>query len=319
MRCPHCGARHQEDGFKCTECGEMIKVVPKTTWKQIIVGAIVLIVLGILGFAFIYMNSNNVGIFAKDEPQSFNDYSWEELATISSDMTLAGNVDGAMREAKKHGFVAEDGSLRTDLTKEFELADGTKAQAHLIDVSHDPRSNNSGNAGMTFVVTVPMDEEGMNASATNAGGWDRAQLRASLNNDLFSQLPEDLQNYIVEVKKPTNNTGSTTSSDAVTITNDKLFAPSFVELMGVSEGDIGYAEVLNAEGSQYLLFENDSFKAEFEKQLAEGSALSWWLRSPNPETADQFFSQGAGYDTEQTTPLSMPANDKLSVVICFCI
>lgn len=319
MRCPHCGARHQEDGFKCTECGEMIKVVPKTTWKQIIVGAIVLIVLGILGFAFIYMDSNRVGIFAQDEPQSFNDYSWEELATISSDMTLAGNVDGAMREAKKHGFVADDGSLRTDLTKEFELADGTKAQAHLIGVYHDPRSNNSGNAGMTFVVTVPIDEEGMNTTATNTGGWEHAKLRETLNNDLFSQLPDDLQNYIVEVKKSTNNTGSTTSSDAVTVTNDKIFALSFVELMGVSEGNVGYAEVLNAEGSQYLLLESDSFRAEIEKQLAGESELNWWLRSPNPETADQFFSQGAGYDTEQANPLSMPADDALSVVICFCI
>lgn len=319
MRCPHCGAKHQEDGFKCTECGETIKVVSKTTWKQIIVGAVVLIVLGILGFAFIYMNSNNVGIFAKDEPQSFGDYSWEELATISSDMTLAGNVDGAMREAKKHGFVADDGSLRTDLTKEFELANGMKAQAQLIDIHHDPRSNNSGNAGMTFVVTVPMGEEGMNAGATNAGGWENAQLRASLNDDLFSQFPDDLQNYIVEVKKSTDNTGNTASSDAVTVTNDKIFALSFVELMGVSEGNVSYAEVLNAEGSQYLLFENDSFRAEFEKRLAGGSALNWWLRSPDPETTNQFFSQGTGYDTEQAGPLSMPANEKLSVVICFCI
>lgn len=319
MRCPHCGAKHQEDGFKCTECGEMIKVVPKTTWKQIIVGGIVLIILGILGFAFIYMDSNKVGIFAEDEPQSFNDYSWEELATISSDMTLAGNVDGAMREAKKHGFVAEDGSLRTDLTKEFELADGTKAQAQLIDVYHDPRSNNSGNAGMTFIITMPVSEAGMNATATNAGGWEGAQLRESLNSDLFSSLPADLQNYIVGVKKATNNTGSTESSDAVTITNDKLFALSFIELMGVSEGNVGYAEVLNAEGSQYLLFESDSFRADLEKQLAGESSLNWWLRSANPETTDQFFSQGTGYDTEQANPLSMPANDKLSVVVCFCI
>lgn len=319
MKCPHCGAKHQEDGFKCEECGEMIKVVPKTTWKQIVVGGIVLIILGILGFAFVYMDSNKVGIFAKDEPQSFNDYSWEELATISSDMTLAGNVDGAMREAKKHGFVNDDGSLRSDLTKEFELADGTKATAQLVGVYHDPRSNNAGNAGMTFMVTVPVSEAGMNDSATNAGGWETSSLRATLNDDLFASLPDDLKEYIVGVKKSTNNTGSTGSSDAVTITHDKLFALSFVELMGVSEGDQGYAEVLNAEGSQYMLLADDGFRAELEKQLAGSSSLSWWLRSANPETTDQFFSQGAGYDTEQANPLSLPANDKLSVVICFCI
>lgn len=319
MHCPHCGAKHQEDGFKCTECGEMIRVVPKTTWKQIAIGAVVLAILGVAAFAFIYMDSNNLGPFAKDEPQNFNDYSWEELATISSDMTLAGNVDGAMREAKKHGFVADDGSLRTDLTKDITLSDGTVVQAQLIDVYHDPRTNNSGNAGMSFIITSPVAQGGMNADATNTGGWEASELRAKVNGSLFDSLPEDLKNYIVEVKKQTNNTGQTVSADAVTLTNDKLWALSFVEVMGASEGNEGLVGVLNAEGSQYALLSNDTLKEEIEKKLAGSSALNWWLRSANPATDSQFLSQGTGYDTEQTVPISLPANDELSIVVGFCI
>ena len=113
MRCPHCGAPHQEDGFRCEHCNKMIDPVQsKTTWRSIVIGGIVLIILGIIGFAFIYMDSNKVGVFEQDEPQSFNDYSWEQIAEISSNMTMAGNVDGALREAKKHDFVNEDGTLR---------------------------------------------------------------------------------------------------------------------------------------------------------------------------------------------------------------
>lgn len=319
MHCPHCGARHQEDGFKCTECGQMIHVVPKTTWRSIVIGAIVLVILGIAAFAFIYMDSNKVGLFAEEQPQSFNDYSWEELADISSNMTFAGNVDGAMREAKKHGFVADDGSLRTDLVKDITLADGTVVQAHLVGVYHDPRTNNSGNAGMSFIITAPISESSMNDTATNSGGWDASAVRKEVNENFFSSLPEDLQKYIVKVRKQTNNTGQTGSADAVTVSEDKIWALSVVELTGTLEGDEGYAEVLNAEGSQYALLSNAGLREDIEKKIASSSSLNWWLRSPNPETQTQFFSQGTGYDTGQATPLSIDANSKLSVVVGFCI
>lgn len=319
MHCPHCGARHQEDGFKCTECGEMIHVVPKTTWRSIAIGAIVLVILGIAAFAFIYMDSNKVGIFAEDKPQSFNDYSWEELADISSNMTFAGNVDGAMREAKKHGFVADDGSLRSDLVKDITLADGTTVQAQLVGVYHDPRTNNSGNAGMSFIVTVPISVAAMNGAATNNGGWEASALRAKLNSDVFALLPDDLQKYIVKIRKNTNNTGATESSDAVTVTEDKIWVPSVVEWSGTLEGNVGYAQVLNAEGEQYVLLADDAFRFDLEKKLAGSDVLNWWFRSADPETQTQFFSQGIGYDTEQSTPISLPASDKLSVVIGFCI
>lgn len=319
MHCPHCGARHQEDGFRCTECHEMIHVEQKTTWKQIAIGAVALVILGIIGFSFIYMSSNKVGFFAEDEPQSFNDYSWEELATIASDMTLAGNVDGALREAKKHDFVSEDGSLRDDLVKDITLSDGTTVQAQLVGVYHDPRSNNSGNAGMTFIVTVPVSKAGMNDSAANAGGWEASQLRSALDSDMFAALPADLQNYIVKVKKYSNNAGQTDSADAVTITDDRLWIPSFIEIMGISEGTQGFATVLNAEGSQYSLLADPAFRENFEKKIADSSQLNWWLRSANPETATQFYTQGSGYDTEQATPLSLDANGELSVIIGFCL
>ena len=72
MRCPHCGAPHQEDGFRCEHCNKMIDPVqPKTTWRSIVIGGIVLIILGIIGFAFIYMDSNKVGVFEQDELRTF--------------------------------------------------------------------------------------------------------------------------------------------------------------------------------------------------------------------------------------------------------
>lgn len=88
-----------------------------------------------------------------------------------------------LREAKKHDFVNEDGTLRTDLVKDFALADGTKLQAHLVGVYHDPRTNNSGNAGMSFIVTVPVEEAPMcERQRTRAAGKRLRCARSSMAN-----------------------------------------------------------------------------------------------------------------------------------------
>ena len=89
--------------------------------------------------------------------------------------------------------------------------------------------------------------------------------------------------------------------------------------MGSSAGEQGFANVLNAEGSQYALFAVDSIRQSIEQKIASSESLNWWLRSANPETTTQFFTQGSGYDTEQANPLSMDANDTLSVIVGFCI
>lgn len=128
-----------------------------------------------------------------------------------------------------------------------------------------------------------------------------------------------MQEYIVEVKKETNNAGNTESPDAVSVTGDKVWALSAVEFAGESFGTVGYVNVLNAEGEQYMLLKDDAVKQDLLSKLAGSSDLNWWFRSPNPETATQFFSQGKGYDTEQNAPESLDANSKLSVVIGFCI
>ena len=90
-----------------------------------------------------------------------------------------------------------------------------------------------------------------------------------------------MQEYIVEVKKETNNAGNTESPDAVSVTGDKVWALSAVEFAGESFGTVGYANVLNAEGEQYMLLKDDAVKQDLLSKLAGSSDLNWWFRSPN--------------------------------------
>lgn len=89
-----------------------------------------------------------------------------------------------------------------------------------------------------------------------------------------------MQEYIVEVKKETNNAGNTESPDAVSVTGDKVWALSAVEFAGESFGTVGYVNVLNAEGEQYMLLKDDAVKQDLLSKLAGSSDLNWWFRSP---------------------------------------
>jgi hypothetical protein len=292
----------------------MIHIELKTTWRSIIIGGIFLLIVCCVAAAFVITSSNKTGYFA-EEQKDFNSYSWEELANISSNMTVAGNMEGALREAAKYGFTNEDGSLRTDLEKEITLADGTQAKARLVALHTDTRTNGSGKAGMTFVITVPLDSAAMNIEPTNEGGWENSNLRETLANIYVSQLPEDLQTYLVAVRKQTNNTGQTSSSDAVTITDDKLWLLSSVEVMGESSGSESF--VLNAEGSQYSAFADSEIRQEILQEIAESSSGNWWLRSACSTSQSQFLSI-AGSEQENA-PEAEDATNALSVVVGFCI
>lgn len=72
----------------------------------------------------------------------------------------------------------------------------------------------------------------MNSTDTNAGGWEASQMRAYLNGDWRTQLPQDLDAVIVPVDKLSNNVGETDAVSAVTTTSDALWLFSLSELAG---------------------------------------------------------------------------------------
>ena len=117
----------------------------------------------------------------------------------------------------------------------------------------------------------------MNSTDTNAGGWEASQMRAYLNGDWRTQLPQDLDAVIVPVDKLSNNVGETDAVSAVTTTSDALWLFSLSELAGAvpagrtGEGyglfEEGYVDVLDAAGDVYK-------RQRFRRRYAvEGKAL----------------------------------------------
>ena len=139
---------------------------------------------------------------------------------------------------------------------------------------------------------------------TNAGGWKGCDLRydilgstdvdggnptstcatSPIANTLMAALPEDLRAVMKPATKYTNNTGDSTSSSAVTATQDYLPLLAEFEVHGArtyaNTSEQNYQE-------QYAYYANGNSKIKY-TQTSTGSAARWWCRSPDTSNGYAF-------------------------------
>lgn len=250
--------------------------------------------------------SDNAG-----EKSAVEAYTWDELSQISNEIAAAGSEDAAIEVAKKYNLCTSDGKLDGTQVKSVTLTDGTETYVQIVGFAHDDKTS-GGKAGITFIFGDCIGEAPMNEEWTNAGGWEKSQMRSFLNSDGLGLLPNELLNVVVPVDKLTNNVGETESVSSVTITSDKLWLLSVTETYGDIEidyfGSLVYGDALNAEGSEYKLYQDMGVRQEYSADIlvkcVEETAEWWWLRSPTPfgpgdfcaVTQQGYFKDTAGAD-----------------------
>lgn len=257
--------------------------------------------------------SSSAGVAVKD---SVNDYSWEELSSISAEIAAVADEEAALDIARSYHLVNENGTLDGRQAKDIVLADGTATQAVIVGIGQDEKPG-GGTAGITFMLADAVELRAMNNDAgyielsesdylNTVGGWAACDLRSWLNGKFMDMLPVDLSAVIVPVSKTSATVPRDlvldTDSDALDLTStmlletvdDHLWLPSVSEVAGISDDseeaidDPAWSTLLKQEGSQYLLF-RDAGASEGEpcgaliKTLASpdgnGEACTWWLRS----------------------------------------
>lgn len=207
-----------------------------------------------------------------------NDYSWEEIT---------------FRTAKG---IAEE-CFKIGDEKKIVLQNGEQLVVQIYDFNHDMRERKQIKAGITFGLKYLLPQERvMNSNETAARGWETSDMRRWLNEELFFQLPEDLQKEIVMVEKRT--AGGENGQEIVT-TVDRLFLFSEIEVFGKNHhSHFG-------EGSQYPIFQNTRARC-----FNGGDTYPYSTRSIGP------------YDTYATV-LSDGSNDygntSMGVVFGFCV
>lgn len=199
----------------------------------------------------------------------------------------------------------------------------------VIGINHDVKSDGTGKAGLTFQFKNLLNNNKMNPSATNVGGWGASALRNSMNSGaIWGTVPPGLQEAIAPVMKEYCPTRTSTSFSDVASIEDTLFIASLCELAGDVPSNCGTAwvnaEWLNAEGSQYEYWKklgvnvSDSTKcAAFKKGLQSNPSASvrWWERSVSPDNDVTF----ARVDTGGYPCFGNDATNLYGVCPCFCL
>ena len=125
----------------------------------------------------------------------------------------------------------------------------------------------------------------MNATDTNAGGWEKSELRAKMNSgEIWNFMPSDFQSKVKAVEKLTNNVSGTDKDAAVTATTDKLFLLSYSEIVpSPNWADYPWT---SSEGIQYEAFKGKVTNYSGNAFLQFGGF--WWERSVCPNSSTLF-------------------------------
>ena len=204
-------------------------------------------------------DSGSSGVAVQD---SVNNYSWKDLKSIANEIAEAQDDSAATEIAKKYHLVGDDGNLSSASYKNID----DTFKAYIVGFNHDDRSDGKGKAGITFLIADASPAKlAMNKDGSNTGGWKDSDLRKSIRTEVNWCLPQALKSNIVRVKKLSNNAGVTTDPSSVTSTDETVWLPSMVELIGKDglEKELGSREpdqlaVYEAEGTQYAALQGDN-------------------------------------------------------------
>lgn len=172
------------------------------------------------------------------------------------------------------------------------LTNGKTLEYRIVGINHDDLADGSGKAGLTFEATnSALGYQKMNATNTNAGGWEKSELRGRLNTgDLWSLLPSELQSKVKAVTKMTDNQGDGKAGTPTT-TTDKVFLLSATEVWGDMQSD----------GTQYEYYKSKGVTTS--NYSGASSSHYHWTRSvfPSNSTYFRYVSLSGGWGNYNAT------------------
>ena len=219
------------------------------------------------------------------------DWTLDEQKAVAEDIATKGEASPAYAKAK----AAMDASIKFSM----KLTDGQTLEYKIVGINHDDLADGSGKAGLTFLTTSTTIYSRMNATNTNAGGWEKSELRSRLNTgDLWSLLRSELQSKVKSVTKMTDNQGGG-KAGTPSATTDKVFLLSTTEVYGNLQSD----------GVQYEYYKS---KGVTTSSYSGASSSSYhWTRSvyPSRSTCFRYVSNdGIGhYDSARNPYYVFPA------------
>ena len=214
------------------------------------------------------------------------EYSWSEIAEIAK----AISNDTSITDDTETATVTVNGVQKTLNVGDKATLDGKKVR--ILGFNHDElaeptkaygSSTATGKAGISFEYLDFLTSVRMNINRDNTGGWEKTELRKTLNGKTYNSL--SIKNNIKKVKKdyiPTYNVASTQQ------TKDYLWLLSCGEIWDNGYGD-DKSPIINGtrglaittEGKQYKYYKLYLGNRQYDwySECTKKGRDAWWLRS----------------------------------------
>lgn len=237
-----------------------------------------------------------------------------EPAEISSYAQAISNVTGVTNDITV--MYIDYGDVHRKISVGDQVTIGVNNVNYAFDVigfNHDDLTDSmaygkatvSSKAGMTLGMHDLLTATAkMNNTNINNGGWKSCVMRTSNMVTYLSQLSITWQTIIKEVNKLTS-TGS--QSSAIQTTVDKLF------LLSESETFSSSTYSFSGEGTEYSWYKLNAEESDKIKRR-NGSATTWWLRSPYKTNDESFCGVSATGNAQ-----GINATGTYGVSFAFCI
>ena len=216
--------------------------------------------------------------------------------------------DDAQEIARSGSFVEDDWatiitSVQSGNTNQYNVGDTKEVDmgtfgTHTLRIANKSTPSECSNNGFSqtacgFVLEFEdiIDEQKMNSSSTNVGGWESSDLRTYLNNTIYGALPADLKNGIISTYVVSGH--GKKSGETNFITNDKLYLLSTKEVWGKE----GTTNVCTRDTAEEETRQLDYYKQQGVKTDSNNGAIkkrgnvekNWWLRTADSADTDDFI------------------------------
>ena len=273
------------------------------------------------GDSYVSGETNETGVFdAKSSEVTKGKYSGrvtvKTSSELDSDIQKIKNGDEATIALYNCYLHNEDVNLETEVAN----ASGELESMlfRIIEVGqHDS------NEGLTFQSTTLINSSAysVNSTVTNDGGWEKCELRKSMNNlegasekNIWSLFKTSFTNKILAVPK---KSGKGYNTNGLTETSDKFWLPSYAEITGNLSTNFQ-----DGEGRQYAWYKNvanvspNNNNSSIALPLKAGqSSQSWWTRSAYTTFQGAF----AVVNSNGYVPIQNNANVQNYVAPCFAM
>lgn len=199
------------------------------------------------------------------------DWTLADQQLAAEDIAKRGTASVAFPKAREAMDAGTEFSMK--------LTNGNTLTYRIIGINHDDLVDGNGKAGLTFLTTSTTISSRMNATNTNAGGWEKSELRQKMNSgEIWNLMPSEFQSKVKTVKKLTNNVGGGSANKNAAVTTT---------IVSTSYWASSYPWT-SSEGTQYEAFKGKvTNNCSGNESLKNGSC--WWGRSVNPNNSRGFL------------------------------